>query len=600
MCGIVGFSGKKNYSLLHAQLESIKHRGRDDTATVFSSGFNFGMNRLAIIDLTKGLYPMKYKHYILLYNGEIYNYKTLRKRLLESGILCKTSCDAEVILPLYDTYGQKAFSMLEGMFAVCILDTKQKKVVLCRDKAGEKPLYYYHHGSTFVFASEVKAILLHPDVPHGLNLQALHNYASQGYSATESLVSGIEKVLPSTYTEYSLVSHKVRSQTYWKLPFHSIPLPSPFHESVNELNLLLEHSVNLRLVADVPVGCFLSGGIDSSVITLFATKKQPDIHTFSVSFPSHTKDDESFFASSVASWLKTKHTVVECTPRKVMDIVRNIGEYIDDPVSDPAFIPTLIMAAEARKKVKVVLTGEGADELFAGYTRYPRHLVIEAIRKSHPLFLTSQIVTRLTGEKRFKNIAKTLPERFHAQLIWKPEEATKLFKTSSTEKYINTYLSRTDLDMLASMQATDFRGYLAEQLLMKVDKATMLENLEARAPYLDSKIIGFAINIPRDFKIRGLKNKYILRKLTERYFPKWFAWRPKHGFSVPLGSWFRKELKPFVFESLDTLTLYPSIFKTDYYKSIIADHIEGRSENTDKVWSMIVLAGWLKYHKIAK
>lgn len=600
MCGIVGFTGENNSKLLHKQLKSIRHRGRDDTAAVFSHGLNFGMNRLAILDLTRGLYPMRYKHYILLYNGEIYNFKTLQKHLQTFNIRCKTSCDAEVILPLYDKYGSKAFSLLEGMYAISILNTKTKEIILCRDKAGEKPLYYYHDKSIFVYASETRAILIHPGVKMRLDKTALIEYTDRGYAANKSLIRGIRKVAPSEMVVFSLKTHTLRSKKYWSIPLRNSADTGTRTELVGKLDELIRASVNMRLLADVPVGCFLSGGIDSSIITNYAVRQQPDILTYSVAFPGYKQEDESFYASTVAKWLRTKHTIIECTPQKVIDIVENVGSLIDDPISDPAFIPTLIMAKEARKKVKVVLTGEGADELFAGYTRYSKHLMIEVLRNSPFLYKTTRLVSWLTGNRRLTNVQKKLTDRFHAQHIWKQEEAGRLLYTNQPLNNKHRFLGRTKLQVLVSMQASDFRGYLAEQLLMKVDKATMAENLEARAPYLDSRIVSFAFGLAQEHKIHNLSNKYILRLVAQKYFPKWFAWRAKHGFSVPLRDWFITFLRPLVIESITTFSRTNDLINTQFYKKIVDDHLERRFDNSDKIWSMIVLSAWLKQHTITR
>ena len=596
MCGIAGFTGGKNFTLLNKQLHAIQHRGHDDRTTVYSNGVNFGMNRLAIVDLTKGLYPMRYKQWILLYNGEIYNYKEIQQKHLSNKIHFKTSCDAEVILPLYEKYGVRAFSILEGMFAICIVDTKAKKVILSRDKVGEKPLYFYHNKSQLVFGSEIKSVLIHPQVIKKVNTNSFHNYLYQGYSSTDSLISNVSKVLPSECLEFSLDTHTFHRMQYWK-PSYTTSL-ARFDESVETLRALIEKSVNLRLVADVPVGCFLSGGLDSSIISYFAAKTKPNIHTYSVSFPSLEKYDESQYATAVSSWLGTQHKTIVCTPNDIQEILSNIGLYIDEPVSDPAFIPTLIMAREARKSVKVVLTGEGADELFAGYSRYPKQLLIETIKKSPFITNCFRIASFLTNHKHFNNISKTLSERYHTQQIWFPNEINTLCKNSTYSKQPSEYFLIKKLTTLNSMLQTDFRGYLAEQLLMKVDKATMAANLEARAPYLDSEIMDFAFKLPQQFKLNRFQNKYILRKVAEEYFPKSFVWRRKHGFSVPLQEWLKSDLREQVYDSVDYLSSFQTQINIKYYLEKVNNHMQGVEDNTDKIWSMLIFSNWINYHNI--
>jgi len=598
MCGIVGFTGKKNLSKLSSLLVRIEHRGRDGRAMFYDRGIHLGMNRLAIIDLSPNLYPMKYKQYRLIFNGEIYNYQDLKQELIHQGISFSTTSDAEVILPLFALYGLKAFDKLEGMFAICIYDRVRRRIILARDKSGEKPLYYMQGASGFVFASEMKVLLSFDTKKRKLNRGRLPQYLTQGFIyAPDTLVREIKKIPPSSYVMYDIRRKTLTGKEYWEPVRHFTFLKNTEEgHVVDYLDALLRDSVRLRLLADVPVGCFLSGGVDSSLVTLFAAQQKRNMHTFSVSFPGYARDDESHYASRVAKQLGTNHTVVRCTPQRVYELFKNIGMLIDEPIVDPAFLPTLLMAEEARKHVKVVLTGEGADELFGGYSRYMKQLVGESIRRKFPFMphLSATIPIH-----QFQALSKTLQERYSAQGIWNTQSLIRLLKGKVTmlfkHRYLQTYAAS---NPLLSMQLADYRGYMAEQLLMKIDKSTMAKNLESRAPYLDSRIISFAFGLPPSEKIRLTRGKYILKKVAERYFPQSFVWRSKHGFDVPLDDWFRKDLREFVYQSADLVSTYNELFITGYYEQIVSDHMKGTSNNADKIWSMIVLTDWLTRHHI--
>ena len=596
MCGIAGYIAKNRGSQLAVMLESMEHRGRDGVAFYSRGTVHMGMNRLAINDLRKNPFPMIYKNFSLIFNGEIYNYKFLKHRLERRGFRFVTSCDAEVILPLYDQYGPKAFSKLEGMFAICIYDNKNNILILARDKVGEKPLYFIQEGKSFVFSSELKA-LIHTSTRQ-LNTPLLGEYFTQGFvGSNRTLVQGIHKVLPSEYLLYNVSSGKLETSTYWNLPQVSLSSESEI-ELIRRLETHLESSVNNRLLSDVPVGCFLSGGIDSSLVTLFAAKKLPGLKTFSVSFPTFEEHDESKFAFRVARQLGTDHTEVCCTPHSVKTVLKIIGKIIDDPIVDPAVLPTYLMAHEARKKVKVVLTGEGADELFAGYYRYIREIIIESIRSRVPLPAWLEGLSKFIFPRRFRKLFLSFPSRYRAQSIWSSNELTALLSPSTYGSLVFPSPPINRVDMLQTMQVADFRGYLASALLTKVDRMTMANNLEARAPYLDTKIIELALSLPTKDKIRLFQNKYILRKLAQRHFPRWHSLRPKHGFSVPLRDWFNKELRREVSASLAELSNFSSLFNLSFIKTLMEEHRERRRDNSDKIWALIVLGSWLSEHKL--
>lgn len=597
MCGITGFTGYKNKKELLRLLSIIKHRGRDGQAVYIKNNVNIGMNRLAIIDLSSHLYPMRYKQFVLMFNGEIYNFPSIKKQLSQEGVCFKTKSDAEVILPLFVKHGIKSFEMLEGMFAFCIYDIKKQQIILARDKSGEKPLYFTKTAEGIIFASEIKALLSIRRIHKVINKNALRQYLTHGFvRAPDTLIETIQKVPAASCVVFSIRSKRLRLYPYW-VPKHerqNSVLQNNRVTNEQTLDALIRKSVNLRMIADVPVGCFLSGGIDSSLIAQYASQIQPNIQTFSISFPNNTRVDESSYAKYVANMFHTNHTEIACTSAAVRELVDDIGTLIDEPIVDPAVLPTLLLAREARKSVKVVLTGEGADELFGGYPRYINELCKEFIyRRTHSFLIQKSI-----KEKILKfyptDIFNNLQERYSPQHIWKTNELNSLLRYSDNAVNTSNYNAFIKSNPLLFMQLTDLKGFLSEQLFNKIDKSTMAFNLEARAPYMDTNIINFALHLSQEQKIHIFQGKYVLKQVAMKYFPRSFVWRPKHGFDVPLSEWFRNDLKPIVYESLRDISEYKTIISHAYYTNIINDHMEKRTDNGTKIWSMIVFSRWLK------
>lgn len=605
MCGIVGFTGRKDKKLLNSLLKTIEHRGYDDYAYYLTNGINLGMNRFAIIDLSKGLYPMVYKHYVLIFNGEIYNFRELRKGLKEKGVTFKTNCDAEVILPLFDLYGPRAFAKLEGMFALCIFDNSKKELVLARDKSGEKPLYFSNLKGRLIFSSELKTLLKFLQPGLKLDRKSLVEYLIHGsIYGNRTLVKDIYKLPPAHYLNFKLLSATYFQKKYWQPLINGDRINQDEEFLKEKLTTLISESVESRLIADVPVGTFLSGGPDSSLITYFAAQKMKKLRTYSTSFPQFSRYDETRYFRLISQLFGTNHTEIECTAGAVKPVLEKIERLIDEPIDDPAFLPTYLMAKEARKSVKVVLTGEAADELFAGYYRFHKELFAIKLGKIvDPLSILPRMPKEFIPDRlyrKFFKIITPLEKHYSPLTTWTPEELKSLLKFSFKPVYAipEEQIKLVKKNPLLAMQLADSQRYLAEQVLMKDDKATMLHNLESRAPYLDTKIINFALSLPVHHKIRGIHGKYLLRKVAGDFLPKKVAWRLKKGFSLPLGIWFRKDLKYFVFDSLELLKKYESIFNLTYYKKLIKKHMDGEIDYRDKIWTLSILARWLNYYKI--
>ncbi|MFC1711927.1 asparagine synthase (glutamine-hydrolyzing) [Patescibacteria group bacterium] len=601
MCGIIGFSGKQNIKTLQQMLNKIKHRGPDDKALYFGSNINAGMVRLSIIDLRLNLYPMKYKNLVLLYNGEIYNYKQLKKILIKKNVKFKTNSDAEVILPLFNLYGPKSFSMLDGMFAIFIYDKKNKKIYLVRDKVGEKPLYFFHKSGFLAFSSELKALLIHSKIEKVLNSPSLASYLYQGHVfAPNTIIKGICKIPSGSYLEFNQKNFKTKLSTYWRLSKNQkVKSTKNILNLAKKLDDLILSSVKSRLLSDVPIGSFLSGGIDSSLITYFASNYIKNLKTFSISFPKFAKYDETKYALQASKICQTKHTVIPCTANCIRKIISGIGTKIDEPIIDAAFLPLYLLSKKASEQVKVILSGDGADELFAGYQRYHQELLFEKIRdilKFFPYFLPA---LNNIFENKFQRILTPISDHYSSQKIWTNNMIKGLLVNKDDFKF-QTRLKDKTKDSLPYMQKTDLKGFLAEQLLMKTDKATMLHSLEGRLPYLDPKIINFSFNLPSNLKSSKLNGKYLLKKVAEKYFPKEFVYRKKHGFSVPLNSWFKNELKDIVWDSYkDTKHLSIKI-NSKYYKQIIKQHVNGEKDWADQIWGIVVLTKFLRENKFSK
>lgn len=405
------------------------------------------------------------------------------------------------------------------------------------------------------------------------------------------MAENIFKLLPSQYLIFNNKFRQIKTGFYWKPKIVQSLESKNRNELVNELSNLIENSVKKRLLADVSVGSFLSGGVDSSLVAFYAATNIKKLKTFSVAFPESLKYNEATFARKVASRLKTNHTEIICTPEKLIPVIEKLGKYIDEPIVDPAVLPTFFLAKEARKHVKVVLSGEGADELFGGYYRYHKELIAQ---KLNPI---KKFLPRLPG--RFNKILNPLYEYYSPQSVWAYKELEKLLKIRFSKVTMPQKIkTKIKGNPLLALQLYDIQGYLSEQLLMKVDKTTMIHNLESRAPYLDTKIINFALSLPAKYKVKGVHGKYILKKVAERHLPKAIVWRPKHGFSLPLNAWFRGPWKDVGEKSHEELKPYHKIFNLDYYQEILSEHFENQSNHGNKIFSMVTLAKWLSHHKI--
>lgn len=576
MCGIVGFTGNKDFSQLRRLLALIEHRGKDETVKWWDVGVNLGINRLAVNDLRPGLYPLKYKKYILIYNGEIYNYQELKKYLAERGVNLASRCDGEVILPLFDLDGYAAFDQLEGMFAAAIVDTAGNRLILARDKMGEKPLYYYQTGRKLVFASEMKVMLNGISNSWSINPTSLPEYLRQGFVfGPKTIVKEIKKLLPAQIIDIDLKTNKANRIRYWKPKIHQITPDEPVESLARQLEGELDRSIKLRLLSDVPLGCFLSGGVDSGLVAYFAAKHKKKLKTFSVGFPSSPSDDESKYSQAIAMQLSTDHREIEFTQESCLPIVEQIGKTIDEPISDPAALPTFLLSKLASRSVKVVLTGDGGDEVFGGYDRYRRQLMAEKFK-----------ILRLFPP---------LHRRYSTQGIWQNDELKLLLKIPSPPLKFPSILEKlADKNPLQAMQLTDFKGYLPEQLLMKVDKMTMQHTLEARAPFLDSRLVELGLNLPNRLKVKQGNGKFLLKKVAEKFLPKSLVWRPKHGFTLPINLWLREGFKPLAEDSAEAIGDNSSLFNRKTYQRILADHFNSSGDFGDKIWSMVILIKWAK------
>lgn len=626
MCGINGFL-KKNTSEIEARKvltcmnDRIIHRGPDDTGQFVetSNGYTIGlgMRRLAIIDLHSGNQPIfsENKDIVIVLNGEIYNYKELRRELVSQSVKFNTESDTEVVLKLYEKYNTSAFSMLDGMFALSIYDKSRGKVFIARDFFGEKPLYYSVGDNQIIWASELKSLLTAWGVQKPkINKEALNLFFRLTYiPAPHTVYEGIYKLDSNCYLELDTVS--------WDVSYHAIHLQNEidtkqmtcsFEQAKKETHDLLIASVYSRSVSDVPIGTFLSGGVDSSIVSLLlAQTAGHKINTFSIGFEKKSFD-ETEKSKLVANLIDSNHYEFVIGEDSMKDAIESILLNFDEPFADSSAIPTYLVAQQTAKHVKVALTGDGGDEVFGGYNKYYMgkinhkytSIVPQNIHKSI-CRVTDKILTSSDDNrgKRFK-----LRKLLHAvnyegdfyyniiSLAFQQNEANELFNTEW--QYNNIFDRYKDIVERNSRSITDFRHIdkvlsLEGDMLVKVDRTSMLASLECRAPFLNKKIWDYTSLLPDDFLIKGWDKKYLLKKAFESYFPPGFLDKSKQGFGVPVGDWLRghlrKELESYIEKKFLTAQ---GIFKADYIIPLVQKHLLGKADNTFRVWTFYCFQKW--------
>lgn len=615
MCGIAGYWGNGDEKILNSMIDSVSYRGPDDKGLLIEGALGLAQRRLSIIDLSSaGHQPMKNEDgsVTIVFNGEIYNFKDLKSELKKKHNFIGQS-DTEVILHLYEEIGEQVFSKIHGMFAIAIYDKKRNKLLLARDRMGKKPLYWAVYDKTLIFGSELKVLMSHPLFKKEIDLNSLNKYFSFEYVPTpHSIFKNVFKLESGTFLTWDGTGYK--KTVFWKPSF--LPKNNNFENALEELDYNLFQSVKDRLVSDVPVGIFLSGGLDSSTIAYYAKKAGQNIKTFSIGFKEESFD-ESKYAREVAEYLGTDHYEKILSVEEGIKLVEEIGQILDEPVADSSITPTYILSKFARENVTVALGGDGGDELFCGYDTFLAHK-LSPFYAFVPDFLKKKIIEPLVSmlPTSFSNISldfkiKIFVMGFDKNTIYRDlkwmssfsdSDKEKLFthnvwsKVKNLNKYedLDKYISSSDSkDQFDHLILSYEKLYMMDQVLVKVDRVSMMNSLEVRAPFLDTRVVEIANHLPTNFKVRGLERKYILKKLMEGRLPKNIIYRKKKGFGMPIGEWLRGPLKPLLEDYLSKDYIDKiGIFNYEYVSQIIAEHINGKKDNRKQIWTLLVFAIW--------
>lgn len=634
MCGITGFWDFRRISTeadLLTMTDCLAHRGPDDSGTWISQadGIGLGHRRLAIIDLsTRGRQPMSNNDQSvwIVFNGEIYNYKDIRIELVSKGYRFTTNSDTEVIIKAYEAWGIESISRLRGMFAFALLDTSRRVLYLVRDRLGVKPLYYYYDGKLLLFASQLKALMAYPSYRKDIDHTALTLYLQLGYVPYPmTIFTNTYKVQPGCYVKVSADGGLMEAH-YWELADFCIePFAQMKSTQVEEkLRVMLSEAFAYRMVSDVPVGIFLSGGIDSSLVTaVLARETNEKLRTFTVGFQD-IDQDESLWANEIAQQLGTEHTTLLCTEREALDIVPRLPEIYDEPFGDSSAIPTYFLCKAVREHVKVVLSGDGGDEFFCGYNHYtkfdpiwnklssipvPLKGSISAMLRSIPVGALEMISVGLFS-RLFPHInvldfrdkilkspdlleADNLIEAYsHIKSKWPIRELSSLAPDLRPSNPFDG-VPKIDRDPMTVMMLIDAMTFLPSDYLVKVDRASMAVGLEVREPMLDHKLVEYACSLPLRYKYFQGTTKYILRKILYKYLPQRLVDRPKHGFSVPLGKWLRGPLKPVVRNYLNEARIREEgIFSSKFVQETVDNFLAGARIHPKKIWSLLMFELW--------
>ncbi len=632
MCGIVGFVSKtKEENILSKMVQIQKHRGPDDSGIYIdeTTGVHLGHNRLSIQDTSSHAHQpfvSSCENYILIFNGEVYNFQEIKEELVALGHTFVSNSDTEVILYAYKEWGIDSVEKFTGMFAFVIYDQIKKRLFLLRDRAGVKPLYYHVSENAFLFSSEIKSFHQHPSFSKEINKEILPFYFQFAYIPTpHTIYKECFKLKPGHYIEYNLESNSFEIHKYWDInDFYLMSKHTKSEdEIVEDIESLLSTATNLRMVSDVPVGVFLSGGYDSSMVTSLLQKgKKEKLNTFTIGFEKK-EFNEANDAKKIAQYLGTNHTEEYCTQQDMLELIDDLAFYYDEPFADDSALPTMLVSNLARKEVTVALSADGGDEIFLGYSKYfaiNRVLKIKSSKiKNHILKTSVNLLSEksvlllnslLPKSKRqsnivdkfnkFKNMinANTQQEMFirasskvEADFLDRALVDGKFKNFEST--YFNDFQKLEKLDSSSQMMAIDYKTFMLDDVLCKVDRASMSVSLEGREPLLDHKLAEYMARVPSELKYKNAKGKYLLREVLKKYIPTEMTDKPKAGFTIPLKSWLLNELKPKALEALESnLLKKDAIFKEEVLNEVVEKLKRGEIDNPTFIWMIIMYVSW--------
>jgi asparagine synthase (glutamine-hydrolysing) len=636
MCGICGTAGFADQSLLERMVDLITHRGPDDHGTFVSTDRMFGLGncRLSIIDLTAaGHMPMSNEdgRVWISYNGEIYNFSSLRTELEAKGHCFRSHTDSEVLVHGYEEWGLDLLNRLNGMFALAVLDLREQpgRLLLARDRFGIKPLYYTQLNDRLVFASEIKAILSVPGVPREVNLGSIHRYlAFLWVPGPETMFKGIHKLPPGHYLQWRAGHLSIHS--YWDIRFKPMPARRE-GDLADELSEILERAVKRHLISDVPLGVFLSGGLDSSAIVALASHMSSEpLKTYTISYRPEDSileqsDEDAISARQVSQFFQTNHHEIVVAP-SVADLLPKVIWHLDEPVADPAAISTYLISLAAHPELKVLLSGQGGDEVFAGYRVYGADRLARMLRAiPHPLrngpassvlnllprlkelipgvspglilaihrYLTKLLESvDLEPEQRFV-FSRSYYTDAQEMALYMPELCRVLIGSVAGDRHLAYFAKVGDADFLNRMLYVDLKTFLPELNLTYSDKLSSAASVEVRVPFLDNEVFDFMAGVPADLKLNGFKTKHLMRAALKGKLPKNILQRRKAGFGAPIRTWLRQDLRDMVDEVLSVDSLERrGYFESSTVRKLIADDREGRADNTYRIWALMTLELW--------
>jgi asparagine synthase (glutamine-hydrolysing) len=628
MCGIAGIISLNSRNpvdpeILRDMTESIAHRGPDDQGFFTTPEVGLGARRLSIIDLTGGDQPISNENETMwiVFNGEIYNYQFLQNLVKQKGHILKTKSDTEVILHLYEEFGADCLHHLSGIFAFAIWDNRKKELFVSRDQMGVKPLYYTQTKNFLVFGSEMKVLMQHPEVYRQIDLNSLNQYLTFEYVPTPgTILKNVFRLEPGHFIQHNTSGLKI--QKYWQPDLQGSETDRlvDVEAEKEKLYKTLESAVVEELVSDVPVGVFLSGGLDSSTVAaLMARNSGRQVNSFSIAFK-EASFDESRYARKVADLLGLKHHELTVDSQMALDLIPHLADYLDEPFGDSSFIPTFILSRFASQHVKVVLGGDGSDELFAGYPTLTAHRIFFVYQKLFPEKFRANVFKGLARflPTSFNNISfdfklrrfldgegRPLLERHHQWLgSFTDPEKRNLFKEELHPALGDTFEQSYQHDKNCSTKNdlnrilyNDLKMYLEGDILFKVDRASMANSLEVRVPFLNKSVVAMAMSLPLDLKLNRLTGKYLLKKTMASILPDKIINRPKKGFNIPIAEWLAGDLRPLLMDLLSSARLKrQGLFNAPFIETLLKEHFSRKKDHRKLLWTLLVFQLWHQKH----